>query len=126
MVNKLLIKICGKEYVIMGKEPDEYIQKVSLYINKKMSEVMRNNSKLSTAQAAVLTSINVADDYFKTLEAYNTVVAEHSDLNRKHGLLQGERDELFRIAEKNKDKQKELEIKIACLETELRSKSSLQ
>lgn len=126
MVNKLLIKICGKEYVIMGKEPDEYIQKVSLYINKKMSEVMRNNSKLSTAQAAVLTSINVADDYFKTLEAYNTVVAEYSDLNRKHGLLQGERDELFRIAEKNKDKQKELEIKIACLETELRSKSSLQ
>ncbi len=81
MKNKISIRICGKEYAIVGYESDEYMQKVSLYIDKKMKEVIKNNSKLSTAQAAVLTSINIADDYYKTLEAYTTVENEFSRSN---------------------------------------------
>ncbi|MCX8130798.1 MAG: cell division protein ZapA [Clostridia bacterium] len=66
--NKVDIRIAGKEYTLVGSESDEYIQKVGLYIDKKMNEIMRINSKLSTSMAAVLTAINVADDYFKAHE----------------------------------------------------------
>ena len=122
MKNKVLIRICGKEYAIVGQETDEYMQKVSLYIDKKMNEIQRGNNKLSTAQAAVLTSINVADDYFKTLDAYTTLDAEHTRSGIEHEKVKKERDEFRKEIIKANDKIKELEIKTACLETELRSR----
>jgi cell division protein ZapA len=70
--NKVEVRIGGKDYTLVGVESDEYIQKVSLYIDKKMNEVLKLNSKLSTSLAAVLTAINVADDYLKAHESeYN-------------------------------------------------------
>jgi cell division protein ZapA len=123
MKNKILIRICGKEYAIVGQESDEYIQRVSLYIDKKMNEITKSNTKLSTAQAAVLTSINVADDYFKTLEAYTTVEDEFSRINIEYDRIKRERDDLKKDIEKNMERIKALEIKTACLETELKGKS---
>jgi cell division protein ZapA len=123
MKNKILIRICGKEYAVVGQESDEYMQRVSLYIDKKMNEITKSNTKLSTAQAAVLTSINVADDYFKTLEAYNTVEDEYSRLNTECERTKREREELKKEIEKNMERIKSLEIKAACLETELKGKS---
>jgi len=71
--NKVELRIAGKDYTIVGVEPEEYIQRVGLYIDKKMSDVMRANNKLSTSLAAVLTAINVADDLFKCRESeFNT------------------------------------------------------
>lgn len=67
--NKVELRIAGKDYTIVGVEPEEYIQRVGLYIDKKMADVMRVNNKLSTSLAAVLTAINVADDFFKCRES---------------------------------------------------------
>ena len=120
MRNKILMRICGKEYMVVGKESDEYMQKVSLYIDKKMTEIVKNNSKLSTAQAAVLTAINVADDYFKTLEAYTVIENDYSKNVIESERLKKEREELKRDIERSMQKLKEYEIKTACLETELR------
>ena len=63
------LRIAGKDYTIVGTEPEEYIQKVGHYIDKKMTEVLRNSTSLSTSLAAVLTAINVADDFFKCRES---------------------------------------------------------
>ena len=123
MRNKILMRICGKEYMVVGKESDEYMQKVSLYIDKKMTEIVKNNSKLSTAQAAVLTAINVADDHFKTLEAYTVMENDYSKNVVETGRLKKEREELKREIEKSTQRLKEYEIKIACLETELKGKN---
>lgn len=68
MKNKVGVRIAGKEYTLVGIESDEYIQKVALYIDKKMNEIVKINSKLSTSMAAVLAAVNVADDFFKTHE----------------------------------------------------------
>lgn len=62
------VLISGKTYSISGYETDEYIQRVGLYVDRKMNEVLRSNNTLSTSSAAVLTAINVADDYFKAHE----------------------------------------------------------
>ena len=66
--NKVYVRIAGKDYTLVGVESDEYIQKIAMYIDKKMLEIMKVNSKLSTSMAAVLTAINVADDYVKAHE----------------------------------------------------------
>jgi len=58
--NKVEVRIAGKDYTLVGCESEEYIQKVALYIDKKMTEIMRMNNKLSTSMASVLTAVNVA------------------------------------------------------------------
>jgi len=47
--NKVEVRIAGKDYTLVGCESEEYIQKVALYIDKKMTEIMRMNNKLSTS-----------------------------------------------------------------------------
>jgi cell division protein ZapA len=74
--NKVDIRIAGKEYTLMGVESDEYLQKIGLYIDRKMNEIMRVNSKLSTSMAAVLTAINVADDFIKAHESETSLKKE--------------------------------------------------
>lgn len=66
--NKVVIRIASKDYTLIGVESDEYIQKVGLYIDKKMNEILIRNNRLSTSLAAVLTALNVADDFFKSRE----------------------------------------------------------
>ncbi|MCL2164183.1 MAG: cell division protein ZapA [Oscillospiraceae bacterium] len=65
---KVDVLIAGNAYTILGPESDEYIQRVGLYVDRKLSEVLRNNDKLSTSTAAILTAINIADDFFKAHE----------------------------------------------------------
>ena len=65
---KVDVLIAGNAYTIIGLESDEYIQRVGLYVDRKMNEVLKINNKLSTSTAAILTAINIADDFFKAHE----------------------------------------------------------
>ena len=65
---KVDVLIAGITYTIIGYESDEYIQRVGLYVDKKMNDILRGSGKLSTSGVAVLTALNVADDYFKSHE----------------------------------------------------------
>jgi len=63
---KTIVNIGGKEYTIAGAESAEYIHRVALCVNQKMSELKRGNEQLNNTLLAVLTAINIADDYIKT------------------------------------------------------------
>ncbi|MFL0251696.1 cell division protein ZapA [Clostridium neuense] len=65
-MNVITIKINGIEYSLRGEEKEEYLRTVEKYVDKKIKNIMENNEKLSTADAAILTALNVADDMFKT------------------------------------------------------------
>lgn len=64
--NKVTVKINGREYSVVGAEPKEYLLKVSNFVDEKMETVAKANKKLSTSMIAVLTCINIADQYLKT------------------------------------------------------------
>lgn len=59
---KTSVRIAGQEYVLTADLPEEYIHKVAIYVDKKMSEVSRRRSDLSTAMVAVMAAINIADE----------------------------------------------------------------
>ncbi len=65
--NKTEVYIYGSKYTISGAESEEYMHKLSLYVDKKMREFSEVNNALSSGMISVLASINIADDYFKTL-----------------------------------------------------------
>jgi cell division protein ZapA len=77
--NKVLIKINGQEYPIVGSEPKDYLLKVGNYVDEKMDEVRKGNQRLSTSMIAVLTSINMADDLLKLQEKLNNAQGKYEE-----------------------------------------------
>ena len=59
------VKIAGKEYNIAGYDPEEHVQRVAAYVDKRMSE-LSTATRLPSAQLAVLTAVNAADDMMKS------------------------------------------------------------
>jgi cell division protein ZapA len=96
--NKVELRIAGKDYTIVGTEPEEYIQKVGHYIDKKMTEILRYSSSLSTSLAAVLTAINVADDFFKSRESEQDA---RKELKRALDELESLKEEKQRLLQEN-------------------------
>ena len=63
--NKVIVRIMGQEYTMVGSETREYMQKIANYVDDKMVDISKNTKKLSTAMVAVLTALNIGDEYFK-------------------------------------------------------------
>lgn len=117
--NKVEIRIAGKDYTLVGVESDEYIQKVGLYIDKKMNEITMRNSRLSTSLAAVLTAINVADDFFKSHEREVTVRMEMDSAAEELERLRLENSKLREDNEELSNKNTALQLELAKREAEL-------
>ena len=98
--NRVIVRIAGKDYTLVGIESDEYLHRIAMYIDKKMNEILKVNSKLSTSMAAVLTAANVADDFFKA----------HGNEIRLKNELKHAQDELEKLREENKRLNQENEI----------------
>lgn len=117
--NKVELRIAGKDYTIVGTEPEEYIQRIGHYIDRKMVEIMRTSNKLSTSLAAVLTAINVADDLFKSHE---NEVNLKKELKRIQEQLESMREEKHRLNQENislESQNQELKLGLAKREAEL-------
>ena len=67
MKNRIVISIGGRDYTLLAAEDDQYVQKVAEHVDKKIQELMEQ-SHLSLTDAAVMTAVNLADDYFKMVE----------------------------------------------------------
>ncbi|HEX2926475.1 MAG TPA: cell division protein ZapA [Ruminiclostridium sp.] len=117
--NKVIIRIAGKDYTLVGTEPDEYIHKVGLYIDKKMNEILLRNSSFSTSLAAVLTAINVADDYFKSKTTEMSLAEEKQELVREMERLKNEVSQLTQQNEELSAKNTSLQVELAKREAEL-------
>jgi len=117
--NKVDVRIAGKDYTLVGTESDEYIQKVALYIDKKMNAIMKANSKLSTSMASVLTAINVADDYFK---AHDNVISLSKQLKSANEEIERLKEENRRLLNENaiiSNKNTNYQLELAKREAEL-------
>lgn len=59
------VKIAGREYNIAGYDPEEHVQRVAAYVDRKMNE-LETATHLPAGQLAVLTALNAADDMMKS------------------------------------------------------------
>lgn len=118
--NRVEVRIAGKDYTLMGQETDEYMQKVGLYVDKKMNEIMRLNSRLSTSMAAVLTALNVADDFFKVRESESSFKKELEQTKNELEALRAERDQLLEENTSLSETNTILQLELAKREAELR------
>ena len=61
------VLIGGKVFTLSGFESEEYLQKVSTYLNHKIAECvsMDGYNRQSAETRSTLLALNIADDYFK-------------------------------------------------------------
>lgn len=118
--NKVSVRIAGNEYVISGAESPEYIQKVALFVDRKLQEITRKNHLLSTSMASVLTSINMADELFRLTESLKQTEFDFADLKKKHQELKDECMRLKSEAAKLRERETQLQIELTKRETEVR------
>ena len=67
MKNKISVMIGGQEYTMVAVENEEYVKQCAAHVDEQLKEL--NDARLSLADCAVLTAMNIADEYFKEKEA---------------------------------------------------------
>ncbi|MDD4510811.1 MAG: cell division protein ZapA [Oscillospiraceae bacterium] len=67
MKNRVSVAIGGRDYTLLATEEESYVRKVSTHVDGKMKEMMET-ARLSVTDAAIMTAVNIADDYFKMVE----------------------------------------------------------
>ncbi len=80
---RTMVKICGKEYVMAGFESEEYIHRVAIYVDRKMSELKNQYINLNPNTLAVLTAINVADDLLKLQEQFDALSKDYAEMSEE-------------------------------------------
>lgn len=78
MKNRTVVTIVDMEYSLVGDENEEYTKKVAEHVDKRMRKVLEAEG-ISTLDAAVLTAINVADEYFRQVDSAENMRSQLKD-----------------------------------------------
>lgn len=68
MKNKVTVSIAGQTYTLVAMEDEGYMEKVAAHVDAKVREVLEE-SKVSLVDGSILGALNIADEYFKEVEA---------------------------------------------------------
>lgn len=117
--NKVNVRIGGNDYTIMGVECEEHIQRVAMYIDKKMTEIYRFNNRLSTSMVAVLTAVNIGDEFIRTKSENEDMKKTCLDANVELEHLRAELDRLNAERTALEKRNTNLQVELARREAEL-------
>ena len=74
------VRIAGKDYNIAGYDPEDHVQRVAAYVDRKMSELALT-THLPPAQLAALTAVNAVDDMMKSRDEIRRLRKEIEQLH---------------------------------------------
>lgn len=119
--NSIKVLIGGKIITLTGYESEEYLQKVALYMDSKITELseLPGYSRQPMETKHTLLSLNISDDYFK---AKKQAEIFEQDLKMKDQEMYDLKHELISLQvelDNVKTKNRELETKVSELEKEL-------
>lgn len=68
--------ILGQRYTIKGDAPDEHIEKLVAFVNRKIQEVYDHSPNIAPLKASILAAIDIADELQK-LKDEQEYIASH-------------------------------------------------
>ena len=128
--NNTEVLIGGKVFTLSGFESEEYLQKISTYLNHKITECSNSEGyrKQSAESRSVLLALNIADDYFKAKKQGDALEGDIADKDKemyelKHELISAQikLENAEKTMDKLKEENKNLQMKIVKLETEMKN-----
>lgn len=101
-MNKVIVKINGVEYPMVGEKSKEHMRSVAHYVDEEMEKITSVNPRLSTSMAAILTALNITDILFECS-------SENEELQRKYA----------KAIEENKKPNQEIQVELEKIKIEL-------
>ena len=129
--NDTEVLIGGKVFTLSGFESEEYLQRVSTYLNHKIAECsnIEGYRRQSAETRSTLLALNIADDYFK---AKRQGAALEQDVEQKdkemydlkHELIstQIKCENLEQELQKVKEENQQLQMQIVKLDAEIKNR----
>ena len=68
MKNRITVTIADQEYNLVAAEEQSYMERVAAHVDAELRQVLAG-SKASLVDGAILAALNIADQYFKEVEA---------------------------------------------------------
>ncbi|CAM4160335.1 cell division protein ZapA [Lacicoccus alkaliphilus] len=83
--NRIYVDIYDQQYTIIGTDEPEHIRHIAHLVDQKMREIGSKSAGLDTTRKAVLTAVNVMDDYVKLQQKYDELVKEQPEEQTDQG-----------------------------------------
>ena len=91
------VKIAGKEYALTSYDSAQYVQRLGVLVDRRLTE-MALSTRLNSNQVAVLTAVKIADDMLK---AQDEVTRLRRELGQARQELVAAQKELIALRAKN-------------------------
>ncbi|KOA20236.1 cell division protein ZapA [Clostridium homopropionicum DSM 5847] len=95
-MNVVTVKINGSEYNLKGEEREEYLHRVASYVDKRIIDMLKKNSRLNVSDASVLAALNIVDEKFKADNIIETLKKEAEQASNAEKALQTQVNDLKR------------------------------
>lgn len=128
-MNKVSVKIDGVEYQIMGEKNEAEIVKAGKFIDNELKKISKAAPSLSKINAAILTSVNIADKLFDSNaeieDLKNRIDEIEVNYSTKSVDIEKEFDSVLAKLEEAEKKVETLGKKVIVLEHELEQKDEI-
>ncbi len=111
--NKVKVLINNAEYTLVTAEPAEYVQRVAVKVDKKLKEIIKENPQLTNVMAAMLTAINLSDEYIKLEDSADNLRKQVADYSKNETKLIAALDDRTAKVEELEKTVQELKIELA-------------
>ena len=124
------VLIGGKVFTLSGFESEEYLQRVSTYLNHKITECSNTDGyrRQSAENRSTILALNIADDYFKAKKQGAALEQEVQQKDKemydlKHELIstQIECENLEQELAKLKEEKQQLQMQVVKLDVEMKN-----
>lgn len=103
MKNRVTVTIAGQEYTLIADQDAAAVEKIAAHVDASVSLVMEG-THLSLADGAVLAAMNIAEEYFKEVEAAENLRRQLKDYAEETAQLKQElseaKREIFKLQNK--------------------------
>ncbi len=65
MKKAIEVSIMGQKFAVKSDSNEDYVVEVAGYVDNKVNEVLGNTKSVASMQVALLTAMNIADEFFK-------------------------------------------------------------
>lgn len=116
--------INNAEYRITCAADEEYVRHVAYHVDKKMRDLISRDKRLSTSMAAVLTAVNISDEYMQAQEDNEKLRAQLLKYAEEAGTSKLALDKLNAEVARLRAENQSLKMNVVKLETELKNKEN--
>ncbi len=77
------VEILGEKFTLRSEEEEDYVREVAGYVDLKMQEVLKTSRPVARYNVAMLAALNIADEYHRLKDRYETVHNRLEELSRR-------------------------------------------